>query len=68
MSFRLSPSIDDPEWPRYSPCEGKGSSIIWALTIFLYGIDERDTCKALMNLELSIMKGKETSKTVALEL
>jgi hypothetical protein len=30
--------------------KGNGSSIIWTLTIFLYGIDEPDTRTALMNL------------------
>jgi hypothetical protein len=61
-------SVDDPEQPKYAPYEGKGSSIIWALTIFLSGIDEPDTRTALMNLELAIMKGQESAKKVAREL
>jgi hypothetical protein len=56
MSIRLLPSVDEPERPKYEPYEGKGTSIIWALTIFFYGIDEPDTRTALINLELAIMK------------
>jgi hypothetical protein len=63
-----SPSVDEPERPKFAPYEGKGTSIIWALTIFLYGIDEPETRTALMNLELSIMKGQESAKKVAREL
>jgi hypothetical protein len=44
------PSVDEPEWPKYAPYEGKELSIIWDLTIFLYGIDEPDTRTALMNV------------------
>jgi hypothetical protein len=62
------PSVDEPDRPKYVPHEGKGSSIIWAPTIFLYGIDEPDTLTALMNLELAIMKGQESAKNVAREL
>jgi hypothetical protein len=65
---RAPPSVDEPERPKYAPYEGKGSSITWALTIFLYGIDEPDTRTALMNLELAIMKGQQTAKKVAREL
>jgi hypothetical protein len=49
---KAPPSADEPERPKYALYEGKRSSIIWALTIFLYGIDEPDTRTALMNLEL----------------
>jgi hypothetical protein len=59
--------MDEPERPFYAPYEGKGSSIIWALTIFVYGIEELDTRTALMNLEHSIMKGLESAKNVARE-
>jgi hypothetical protein len=62
------PSVDKPERPKYAPYEGQGLSIIWALTIFHYGIDEPDTRTALMNLELAIMKGQESAKKVAREL
>jgi uncharacterized small protein (DUF1192 family) len=58
-------SVDDPERPKYAPYEGKGSSIIWALTVFLYGIEELETRTALMKLELAIMKGQESAKKVA---
>jgi hypothetical protein len=68
MVDKAPPSVDEPERPKYAPYEGKGSSIIWALTIFLYGIDEPDTRTALMNLELAIMKGQENAKKVAREL
>jgi hypothetical protein len=61
-------SVDEPKRPKYAPYEGKGSSIIWALTIFLYGIDEPDTRTALMDLDLAIMKGQESAKKVAWEL
>jgi hypothetical protein len=61
-----SPSVDEPERPKYAPYEGKGSSIIWALTIFLYGINEPNTRTALMNLEPAIMKGQESAKKVVL--
>jgi hypothetical protein len=61
-------SVDEPERPKYAPYEGKGSSIIWALTIFLYGIDEPDTRTAIMNLDLAIMRGQESAKKVAREL
>jgi hypothetical protein len=62
------PSMDEPKRPKYAPHEGKGSSIIWALTIFLYGIDEPETRTALINLELAIMKGQESAKKVSREL
>jgi hypothetical protein len=65
---KAPPSLDEPERPKYAPYEGKGSSIIWALTIFLYGVDEPDTRTALMNLELAIMIGQESAKKVAREL
>jgi hypothetical protein len=65
---KAAPSVDEPDRPKYSTYEGKGSSIIWALTIFLYGIDEPDTRTALMNLELATMKGQESAKKVAREL
>jgi hypothetical protein len=55
---KAPPSVDEPERPKYAPYEGRGSSTIWALTIFLYGIDEPDTRTALMNLELAIKKGQ----------
>jgi hypothetical protein len=51
--------VDEPERPKYAPYVGKGSSIIWALTIFLYGIDDSDTLTALINLELAIIKDKK---------
>jgi hypothetical protein len=57
-------SVDEPERPKYAPCEGKGSSSIWALTIFHYGIEEPDTLTALMNLELAIMKRQENAKKI----
>jgi hypothetical protein len=60
--------VDEPERPKYAPYEGKGSSIIWALTTFLYGIEEPDTRTALMNLELAIMQGQESAKKVVREL
>jgi hypothetical protein len=60
------PSVDELERPKYAPYEGKGSLIIWALTIFLYGIDEPDTRTALMNLELAIMKEQESAKMKSL--
>jgi uncharacterized small protein (DUF1192 family) len=63
MSIRIPPLCDE-----YAPYEGKGSSIIVALTIFLYGSDEPDTRIALMNLELAILKGQESAKKVAREL
>jgi hypothetical protein len=50
--------MNEPERPKYAPYEGKGSSIVWAFTIFFYGIEEPDTRTALMNLELAIMKGQ----------
>jgi hypothetical protein len=62
------PSVNEPERQKYAPYEGKGSSIIWALTIFLYSIDEPGTRTTLMNLELAIMKGQENAKKVAWEL
>jgi hypothetical protein len=65
---KAPPSVDEPERPKYAPYEGKGSSIIWALTIFLYSIDEHATRTALMNLELAIMEGQESAKKVAREL
>jgi hypothetical protein len=65
---KAPPSVDEPKRPKYAPYEGKGSSIIWALTIFLSGIDEPDTRTALMNLELAIMKGQQSAKKVAREL
>jgi hypothetical protein len=65
---KAPPSMDEPELPKYAPYEEKGSSIIWALTIFFYGIDEPDTRTALMNLALAIMKGQESAKKVAREL
>jgi hypothetical protein len=65
---KAPPSVDKPERPKYAPYQGKGSSIIWALTIFLYGIDEPDTRTALINLELAIMNGQESAKKVAREL
>jgi hypothetical protein len=61
-------SVDEPERPKYAPYEGKGSSIIWVLTIVLYCIDNPDTRTALMNLELAIIKGQESAKKVAREL
>jgi hypothetical protein len=60
--------VDEPERPKYAPNQRKGSSTIWALTIFLYGVDKADTRTALMNLELTIMKGQESAKKVAREL
>jgi hypothetical protein len=66
--YKAPPSVDEPERPKYSPYEGKGSSIVWALTIFLYGIDEIETRAALKNLELAIMKGQESAKRAAREL
>jgi hypothetical protein len=60
--------VDEPEQPKYAPYEGKGSSIICAHTIFLYGIYEPNTRTALMNLELAIMKGQESAKKIAREL
>jgi hypothetical protein len=65
---KAHPSVDEPERLKYAPYEGKGSSIIWALTILLYGVDEPDTRTALMNLELAIMKGQESAQKVAREL
>jgi hypothetical protein len=65
---KIPPSVDEPERPKYVPYEGKGSSIIWAHTIFLYGIEEPDTRTALTNLELAIMKGQENAKKVTREL
>jgi hypothetical protein len=60
--------VDGLEWPKYASYEGKGSSIIWPLTIFLYGIDEPETRTALMNLEISIMKEQKSAKEIAREL
>jgi hypothetical protein len=60
--------VDEPERQKYAPYEGKRSSIIWALTIFLYGIDDPETRTALMNLDLAIMTGQESAKKVAREL
>jgi hypothetical protein len=60
--------VEEPERPKYALYEGKGSSIIWALTILLYGIDEPDIRMALMNIELAIMKGQESAKKVARDL
>jgi hypothetical protein len=65
---KTPPSVDDPERPKYAPYEGMGSSIIWALIIFLYGIEEPDTRTALIKLVLAIMKGQESAKKVAREL
>jgi hypothetical protein len=65
---KYPPSVDEPERPKYAPYEGKGSSIIWALTIFPYGIDEPEILTALMNLELAFMKGQKSAKKVAREL
>jgi hypothetical protein len=62
---KAPPSVEEPERPKYAPYEGRGSSIIWALTIFLICIDELETRTALMNLELAIMKGQECAKKVA---
>jgi hypothetical protein len=59
---KAPPSVDEPERPKYTPYEGKGSSTIWVLAIFLYDIDEPDTRIALMNLDLAIMKGQESAR------
>jgi hypothetical protein len=59
---KASPSVDEPERPKYTTYEMWGSSIILALTIFGYGSDERDTRTTLMNYELSIMKGQESAQ------
>jgi hypothetical protein len=65
ISLRLPPLWTNPSGRNMHRTKERDH---WALTIFLYGIEEPNTRTALMNLELSNIKGQESAKKVEREL